>query len=244
MNFEEFKEEISKIIYEEGLIDYLIKYHDSLEKIKILLEKSSSSLEQFKEKLNSLKIETKKDDTKFKIPDFLIDKITAALYLRYIIEIVISMFVGNNKNCLKDNVKINTGRIAKVIDVLYENDDIDVGIFKGIKKVDYVDLYIHKFWTKEKLKDNYDFLSKQIHRFHELNDDWISSKYSSVLNLIDIDYETNNEIFNRLKSIYSTMYHTLYNHMISVENDKVIIEIKNMQIFTFYPDKILKFNKN
>lgn len=243
MDFEQFKKEIFKIIYNEKLYEYLIKYHDSLEKIKILLEKSADSLERFEKKLNDLKTQIEKNIFKPELPDFLIDKITSALYLRYVIEIVISLFVSNNKNNLKNNKKINTGRVIKVIDILYEEENIDIGIFKGEVNDNSITLYMHNFWTREELIKNYNFLSQQIHRFHELNENWTSSKYSSHLNLIDNNYEANYKIFQELKNIGIIIYNTLYNHMISIENDKVIIEIKNMKIFTFYPDKLLKFSK-
>lgn len=244
MDFEEFKKEITSIIYDDGLGIYLSKYVIALEDVKVLLEKSATYLEQFEEKLKHLKLVIDGDNTEFDIEDPWIERITAALYLRYIIEILISVFVSNNWKKLKDNERINTGRISQIIEVLYENKELDIGIFKGVITNNSINLYIYKFWTKDVLKKNYDFLGEQIHHFHELNDDYITIEADSKLDFLKKAYEKTYKIFKKLKTIGSSIYNTLYNHMISVENDDVIVEIEGFKIKNFYPNKLLKFNKN
>lgn len=242
------------------LIDYVYDIDSYLKTIKNYISLANNLIKFIEKKIDYIQEEIDKGNFYIDYSEISIIALELALFLRYSIEVIVSIFISNNENILNRYKKFNkadeeffispnSNRISKIIEKLYKNKNIDIRIMEYNQSSTLLD---KKTLNVDNMKNMYSYLSELLHFFHPRHNyipkESFNFNYSSGI----LDYKKwwlkkFNYDFSKLKEFYKIIDFSISNCKMNVENGKylfIICEYSLEKIIDFLKEETYEVKKN
>lgn len=213
---------------------YIRRYEINLKKISKLLKSVQINIDNFdSESIKFLDNSNLFENTyNVEVINYIL---SAAIQLRYCIEIIINQSILNNMNKLKNNYKshlednfsetlsyLNKNQVDYVVKTLFSKEELVKNEFKYYKS---------EFWLN--IASWYQYLNSIVHYQvkYDLNlsiNNTIIENEKKYSNYVEKELIFPN--IQKVKDIYKYLYNTIENHIISFENDECYVIIKDFKI--------------
>lgn len=256
---EELKRKINdglKKEFEGDLPKYLDRYIHTLSVVKHLLDLAKELLNKIKQQLDIFQHQIQKNPDFYKTETFddsYTNQMVVALYLRQILELMLSRFIGNNDIQLEDKLDSKNGRYKKIIEQL---ENINSDIIKILKlsgttnEGDQTKFIFSKsaFWTKDNLIEVYDKLSfNYLHYSHELHENSRIIHSENMNDFFQKLYKICKDNYEYLLNIYGLIFSSLQNHFsfinIGSDTNEYIFSIKDFKIDILFPKSVVEYKR-
>lgn len=215
-------------------LPYIKRFEINLKKISKLLESVQNNINICEDWLNKFQNNPNSLENAYNV-ELISYILSAAIQLRFCIEIIVSQSIFNNINKLKNNYKghlkdnfsemlsyLNENRIDYVVKTLIPTENEAKDEFK---------YYKNQFWSN--ISSWYQDLNSIVH-YQPKNDSNLSDENIFLKNKKTYSSYVEKEMtflnFAKIKDIYKYLYESLENHIVSFENDECYVVVKNFKI--------------